>query len=96
MKMSAKKTATEKKTTAKNVSKKNGTDKKVGSKHVTEDQAVVFKLLCRENGATLADMQAAGYNWPAQAVLKMAERNGFKTSQKKTEGERTRYFARRV
>lgn len=59
----------------------------------TDDQKAVFKLMTRANGATIKDFQEAGYVWPAQGVMKMAERNGYKTSQKKAKGELTRYFA---
>lgn len=76
---------------AKKVAKKAAAPK--APKVPNEDQKAVFKLLTRTNGASLADLVEAGYSWPAQGVLKMAERNGYKTSQKKAAGERTRYFA---
>jgi CO dehydrogenase/acetyl-CoA synthase alpha subunit len=93
MKMAAKKTATAKKSAAAKPAKKAAAAKP--AKTISEDQAVVFKLLQRENGCTLTDIKNAGYAWPAMSVLKMAERNGMKTSSKKVAGELTRYFARR-
>jgi hypothetical protein len=70
-----------------------GTGRKVVRK-TEEQQKAVFGLMKRANGATLADIKAAGYNVPAMAVIAMAERHGFKTKVAKSDvvGERTRYL----
>jgi hypothetical protein len=57
-----------------------------------ERQQALFALLSRPEGATIKDIQGAGYIWAAMAVLKMAERNGFTTQIEKVDG-RNRYFA---
>lgn len=67
--------------------------KKATVKKTNQDQDSVFKLMLRNVGATLHDFIEAGYSWPAMGIVKMAERNGFKTSVKKVPGEPTRYFA---
>jgi hypothetical protein len=69
--------------------------KVAGEKPVNENQAALFALLSREEGATIKDIQGAGYIWAAMAVLKMAERNGYKTSVQKVDG-RNRYFAKKA
>lgn len=69
--------------------------KVAGEKPVNEKQAALFALLSRDEGATIKDIQGAGYIWAAMAVLKMAERNGYKTSIEKVDG-RNRYFAKKA
>ncbi len=61
-----------------------------------ERQERVFALLSRPDGATIKDIQGAGYLWAANAVLKMASRNGYVTSIKKVEGGTNRYIARKA
>lgn len=57
----------------------------------------LISLFCRPNGATLAEIKAAGYTYgSAVAALKIAEGAGCKTSVKKVAGERTRYIAKRA
>lgn len=80
------------KKSAKKVAKKAASGRKVVRKS-PEQKKAVFALLKRTNGATMADIHAAGYPVAAMAVLKMAERNGFKTKVVKKEGELTRYHA---
>jgi hypothetical protein len=63
-------------------------------KTINDRQAALFAVL--ENGATIKDIQAAGYIWAAAAVLKMAERNGYTTSVQKGEDGRNRYFAKKA
>lgn len=53
----------------------------------------VVKLMRRKDGATIDEMHEIGFKQPAQAAVKAAKRKGFKTSQKKAEGEFTRYYA---
>jgi hypothetical protein len=79
--MAAKKKATAKKATAKTV------------RTPTDPQKVLFRLMQRENGASLADLKAAGLKQPAMAIVQQARNHGFKASAKKVAGERTRYFA---
>lgn len=59
----------------------------------TDIQKVLFRLLQRADGATLADLKAAGLKQPAMAIVQQAKNHGFKASAKKVAGERTRYFA---
>jgi hypothetical protein len=59
----------------------------------TDTQKVLFKLMQRENGASLADLKAAGLKQAAMAIVHQARNHGFKASAKKVAGERTRYFA---
>jgi hypothetical protein len=54
----------------------------------------LVKLFCRPNGATLTDTKEAGFECPAMAALKIAERRELKTSVVKKKGELTRYLAR--
>jgi hypothetical protein len=55
----------------------------------------LINLFCRPNGATLAEIKAAGYDYaPAVAALRIAEGAGCKTSVVKKKGELTRYVAR--
>jgi hypothetical protein len=75
--------------------KKPAAKKPASRKTTTDEQNAAFKLMLRENGASLKDFKEAGYNWPAMQVCKMAERNGFKVSSKKPDGEFKRYFATR-
>ena len=77
------------KTTAKKSAAKSATAKKPNPLHEK-----LIKLFTRPNGATLADTKEAGFNYPAMAALKIAERRGLKVSTKKVPGELTRYFAR--
>ena len=87
-----------KKTTVKKVAKKAA--KKVAK--ITQNrplnalQEKLLKLFHRPQGATLADVVAAGANRPAMMALRMFERRGYKTSVVKKEGEVTRYIARKA
>jgi hypothetical protein len=55
------------------------------------------KLFLRPTGATLTDIQEAGWKYSAMAALKTIERHGLKTSvSKKVPGELTRYIAKRA
>jgi hypothetical protein len=56
----------------------------------------LIALLVRPNGATMHDLWNAGFQYPAKAALKIAERRGLKTSVKKVKGELTSYIAKRV
>jgi hypothetical protein len=78
-----------KKTTAKKPAAKKAP--RVGSK-VEE----ALKLMKRANGATLADFAALGFNQPAMAACKAAERRGLKVEIRKEEGTPKRYLARQT
>ena len=56
----------------------------------------LIKLFTRPNGATMHDTYNAGFEYPAMAALKIAERRGFKTNVIKKSGELTRYIARKA
>lgn len=91
VKKTAKKTA--KKSAKKGVKK---TAKKAATTSRTRDDSKVeeaIKLMKRAKGATLADFAEIGFNQPAQAAVKAAEKRGLKVSQNKPEGERTHYMA---
>ena len=53
----------------------------------------LIKLVTRPNGATLTDIGAAGFKYPAIQALRIAERRGYKTSVSKKPGELTVYKA---
>lgn len=54
----------------------------------------LIKMFKRPNGATLAEIKEAGYDYaPGIFALRIAERRGYKTKVVKKEGERSRYVA---
>jgi hypothetical protein len=54
----------------------------------------LVKLMLRPTGATIQDFQGVeGFNIPSMAVVRIAERNGYKASASKKPGERTVYKA---
>jgi competence protein ComGC len=61
-----------------------------------ERQQALFALLSREEGATIKDIQGAGYIWAAAAVCRMAERNGYTTSVQKGDDGKNRYHAKKA
>ena len=71
--------------------------KKVSTKATKKPNLLHEKLVkpfCRPNGATLTDTKEAGFECPAMAALKIAERRELKTSVVKKKGELTRFGAR--
>jgi hypothetical protein len=56
----------------------------------------LIKLFTRPNGATVHDTMEAGFNYPAMAALRIAERRGYKTSVVKKPGELSQYIAKRA
>jgi hypothetical protein len=56
----------------------------------------LIKLFVRPNGATITDIAAAKFKYPAIQALRIAERRGYKTNVVKKAGELTRYVARRA
>lgn len=55
----------------------------------------LINLFVRPQGATMHDTYNAGWEYPAMAALKIAERHGYKVTAKKVPGELTRYTAKR-
>ena len=55
----------------------------------------ILKLFARPNGATINDLNEAGFKYSAMQALRIAETRGLKTSAKKPNGELTRYYAKR-
>jgi hypothetical protein len=47
----------------------------------------IVKLFARPNGATINDLNEAGFKYSAVQALKLAERRGYKTSVVKKSGE---------
>jgi ribosomal protein S12 len=57
----------------------------------------LIALMLRKDGATIADFQTVdGFNIPSMAVVKAAQRAGYKADASKKPGERTRYIAKRA
>jgi hypothetical protein len=56
----------------------------------------LVKLFVRPNGATINDLNEAGFKYSARQALKIAEHRGLKTSAKKPDGELTRYDAKKA
>jgi hypothetical protein len=56
----------------------------------------LVKLFSRPNGATINDLNAAGFKYSARQALKIAEHRGLKTSAKKPDGELTRNYAKKA
>jgi predicted nucleotidyltransferase component of viral defense system len=56
----------------------------------------IVKLFTRPNGATINDLNEAGFKYSARQALKIAEHRGLKTSVKKPDGELTRYYAKKA
>ena len=56
----------------------------------------IVKLFSRPNGATINDLNEAGFKYSARQALRIAEHRGLKTSAKKPDGELTRYYARKA
>jgi hypothetical protein len=56
----------------------------------------IVKLFSRPNGATINDLNDAGFKYSARQALKIAEHRGLKTSSKKPDGELTRYYAKKA
>jgi hypothetical protein len=56
----------------------------------------IVKLFSRPNGATINDLDEAGFKYSARQALKIAEHRGLKTSAKKPDGELTRYYAKKA
>jgi hypothetical protein len=52
--------------------------------------------MARPNGATMHDTWNAGFEYPAMAALKIAERRGYKISVVKKKGELSRHIAKRA
>lgn len=73
---------------------KKATKKSAAKKSTTSKVDAAIKLMKRANGATLADFAEIGFNQPAMAAVKAAERRGMKVEVKKEEGARTKYIAR--
>jgi hypothetical protein len=56
----------------------------------------LVKLFSRPDGATINDLNEAGFKYSARQALRIAERRGLKTSAKKPDGELTRYYAKKA
>jgi hypothetical protein len=57
----------------------------------------LIALMARKDGATIQDFQGVdGFNIPSMAVVRIAERHGYKASASKKPGERTVYKAVKV
>jgi hypothetical protein len=83
------------KKSAKSTSKKATNGQKVHKPNALHEKLV--KLFARPNGATITEIAAAGFKYPAVQALKIAERRGFKTSSKKPgPRELNRYYAKRA
>jgi len=73
--------------------------KKIASKATKKPNALhekLIKLFVRPNGATITDIAAAKFKYPAIQALRIAERRGYKTSVSKKPGKLTRYIAKRA
>jgi hypothetical protein len=67
------------------------------AKRPNEFHAALIALMLRKDGATIQDFQGIeGFNIPSMAVVRIAERHGYKASASKKPGERTVYKAVKV
>lgn len=90
----AKKSAKSTKTVAKVANKSAKTVATKEAKKPNELHDALVKLMLRPSGATIADFQTVdGFNIPSMAVVRIAERHGYKASASKKPGERTVYKA---
>ena len=99
--------ATSKKSAKKSVAKKSTKSAKSAKSTKTVKAAAVvaekapnpmheklIALMLRKDGAGIADFQTVdGFNMPSMAVVRIAERAGYKASASKKPGERTVYKA---
>src|SRR5882757_2208487 len=94
--------ATSKKSAKKSVAKKSTKSAKAAKatkKAVTEKapnplHEKLIALMLRPTGAGIADFQKVeGFNIPSMAVVRIAERHGYKATSSKKPGERTVYKA---
>ena len=89
----AKKSKTAKSTKA--VAKKSTTKKAVATSRAPNPvMAACIELMLRKDGAGISDFQKIeGFNLPSMAVVKAAQRAGYKADASKKPGERTVYKA---
>jgi hypothetical protein len=85
------------KSPAKKSAKKSNAKKPVAVKKAVAPNQLhqkLIALMARKEGAGIADFQTVeGFNLPSMAVVRIAERHGYKTNVSKKPGERTVYKA---
>lgn len=54
---------------------------------------IIINLMMRENGATIHDLNKAGYKNAAMSAIRMAERKNYRTRIVYRKGQLTRYYA---
>ena len=88
------KSATKSAKSAKAVAKKAVTKKALAEKASNPMHEKLIALMLRKDGAGIADFQKVeGFNIPSMAVVRIAERAGYKADASKKPGERTVYKA---